>query len=116
MDFASAVERVLAATDDDHEPIHSLTIMDVDHTLDRLAVICPFSAPKLRAIMGEVHGDPIDELMSIFRRLHGVEAKWFIRLILKDLRPAEIPTTLILQQFHFLMPDLLKIRITLVDA
>jgi DNA ligase-4 len=66
--------------------------------------------------MGEVHGDPIDELLSIFRRLHGVEAKWFIRLILRVLQPAEIPTTLILQQFHFLMPDLLKIRTTMVDA
>ena len=116
MDFASAVERVLATTDDDQESTHSLSIMDVDHTLDRVAVMCPFSAPKLQAMVGELNGDPIDELMSIFRRLRGVEAKWFIRLILKDLRPAEIPPTVILKQFHFLMPDLLKIRTTLADA
>ena len=74
MDFASAVERVLAATDDGQESTHSLSVMDVDHMLDRLAATCPFSAPKLQTIVGEVHGDPNDELISIFRRLHSVEA------------------------------------------
>ena len=116
IDFASAVERVLAATDDDQESTHSLTIMDVDRTLDRVAAMCPFSAPKLRAMVGELNGDPIDELVQIFRRLHSVEAKWFIRLILKDLRPTELLPTVILSQFHFLMPDLLQIRATLADA
>jgi DNA ligase-4 len=116
MDFASAVQQVLAATDDDQESIHPLTIVDVDHTLDRLVIMCPFSSRKLRASVGDVHGEPLDELMSIFRRLHSVEAKWLIRLLLKDLRPAEISTLLALRQFHFLMPDLLKIRTSLIDA
>ncbi|KAK5042844.1 hypothetical protein LTR84_012805 [Exophiala bonariae] len=116
MDFASAVERVFAATDDVQEHTHSLSVMDVDQTLDRLAATCPFSAPRLRAMMGEVDQDPIDELLSIFRRLHSMETKWLIRLILKDLRPAEIPPVVILQQFHFLMPDLFRTRTNLIDA
>ena len=64
--------------------------MDVDHALDRLAALYPFSSRKLRASMENFHGKPIDELIRIFRRLRSVEAKWLIRLILKDLRPAEI--------------------------
>lgn len=116
VDFASAVQQVLSVTDDDHESIHSLTIVDLDHALDRLAVICPFSSRKLRTSMGNVHGEPIDELMRIFRRLRGVEAKWLIRLVLKDLRPAEISESLVMRQFHFLMPDLLKIHSSLTDA
>lgn len=116
MDFASAVQQILATTDDDHEPIHPLTIVDMDHTLDHLAIMCPFSSRKLRASVGGVHGDPLDELLSIFRRLHSVETKWLIRLLLKDLRPAEISALLALRQFHFMVPDLLKIRTSLVDA
>lgn len=94
--ISSVIERVLAATDDDQESIHSLTIVEVDQMLDRLAVICPLSAPKHRAAVGDINGDPIDKLVSILRRLHSIEAKWFIRLILKDVPSAEMPPTLTL--------------------
>ena len=90
--------------------------MDVDHTLDRLTAKYPFSSRKLRASIGSISGEPSDELISIFRRLHSVEAKWLIRLLLKDLRPVEIPESLALREVHFLMPDLLKIRTSLSDA
>jgi hypothetical protein len=75
IDFASAVEKVLTTTDSGPESTYLLSIIDVDHTLDRIVVMCPFSSPKLRVTMGEAHRDPINELISIFRRLHSVEAK-----------------------------------------
>ena len=116
MDFASTVRRVLSATNSGNESIHSLIIVDVDYALNRLVVIYPFSSRKLRTLMGNVPGNPIDKLIRIFRRLYSVEAKWLIRLVLKDLRPTEIPEPLALRRFHFLMPDLLKIYGSLTDA
>jgi DNA ligase-4 len=45
-----------------------------------------------------------------------VEAKWLVRLLLKDLHPAVMPVPLTLHLFHFMLPDVLRVRNTLPDA
>jgi hypothetical protein len=44
------------------------------------------------------------------------EAKWTIRLLLKDLRPAGVPEMVTLQCFRFQLPDLLKVCTSLPAA
>ena len=56
------------------------------------------------------------ELVKGFGRLHRSEAKWMIRLLLKDLRPVEMPEAVTLLCFHFLLPDLPKVRNSLPAA
>ncbi|KAK5216010.1 hypothetical protein LTR72_010984 [Exophiala xenobiotica] len=116
MDFASAVQQVLSATDDSSNPPRPLTVDEVDHTLDRLASTCVFSSPKLREPITIGYTEVFDELVRVLRRLPSVGVKWMIRLLLKSLCPVEIPVTRTLRAFHFLMPDLLKVRTSLSGA
>jgi DNA ligase 4 len=49
--------------------------------------------------MKEKYAEPIrvnDTLSSIFRRLKSVEAKWMIRILLKDYSPVRIPETAVI--------------------
>jgi DNA ligase 4 len=113
MDFASCVERVMSATDS--EPRHgpSATVEELDETLDRIAVTSSFSSVNLRKRIKERHAEPIrtdDALSGIFRLLNSSEAKWMVRMLLKDYGPVHIPETLAMQQFHFLLPDLLTFQ------
>ncbi|KAK5332587.1 hypothetical protein LTR98_011294, partial [Exophiala xenobiotica] len=108
MDFASAVQQVLSATDDFSNPPQPLTVDEVDHTLDRLASTCVISSPKLRESITIGYTEVFDELVRVLRRLPSMGVKWMIRLLLKSLCPVEIPVTRALRAFHFLMPDLLK--------
>ncbi len=107
IDFASAVQQVLSATDDFSNPPRPLTVDEVDHTLDRLASTCVFSSPKLRESVTIGYTEVFDELVRVLRRLPSVGVKWIIR-------PVEIPVTRTLRAFHFLMPDLLEIRTLLL--
>ncbi|KAK5356244.1 hypothetical protein LTS03_011709, partial [Exophiala xenobiotica] len=116
MDFASAVQQVLSATDDFSNPPQPLTVDEVDHTLDRLASTCVFSSPKLRESITFGYKEVFDELVRVLRRLPSMGVKWMIRLLLKSLCPVEIPVTRALRAFHFLMPDLLKVRTSLAGA
>ncbi|KAK5219359.1 hypothetical protein LTR47_011506 [Exophiala xenobiotica] len=116
MDFASAVQQVLSATDDFSNPSRPLTVDEVDHALDRLASTCVFSSPKLRESITIGYTEVFDELVRVLRRLPSVGVKWMIRLLLKSLGPVEIPVATALRAFHFLMPDLLKVRTSLAGA
>jgi DNA ligase-4 len=49
-------------------------------------------------------------LSSIFRRLKSSEAKWMVRVLIKDYSPVQIPETLEMYHFHFLLPDLLNFQ------
>ncbi|KAK5356180.1 hypothetical protein LTS03_011737, partial [Exophiala xenobiotica] len=116
LDFASAVQQVLSATDDFSNPPQPLTVDEVDHTLDRLASTCVFSSPKLRESITFGYTEVFDELVRVLRRLPSMGVKWMIRLLLKSICPVEIPVTRALRAFHFLMPDLLKVCTSLAGA
>jgi DNA ligase 4 len=115
LDLASAIEKSLAVTDDPTTPVRPM-IQNIDDTLDRVAASCAFSRPENRGAARPGSIDSRTSLVRAFRRLCSVEAKWLVRLLLKDLRLAVMPVQLTLRLFHFLLPDLLQARNTLSGA
>ena len=67
MDFASAVQQVLSATDDISRPHPSISIEQVDQALDRLASTCSFSSSKLRESVRTGYNEASVELVRVFR-------------------------------------------------
>ncbi|KIW22037.1 uncharacterized protein PV07_12564 [Cladophialophora immunda] len=65
IDFASAAQQVLSATDDFSNPPRSLTVEEVDHTLDRLASTCVFPSPKLQGSITIGYIEAFDELLPV---------------------------------------------------
>jgi DNA ligase-4 len=116
LDLASTIEQSLSVTDDPTTPIRPMTIQDINDTLDRVAASCAFSSPSHRGAARPGSIDSRTSLVLAFRRMCSVEAKWLVRLLLKDLRPAVMPVPLTLCLFHFMLPELLRARNTLPDA
>lgn len=73
MDFASAIQQILAVTDDFSYPPRSLTVEEVDENLDQMASLCAFSSPKLRESAKVSNTDAIDGLVGVLRRLPSME-------------------------------------------
>ena len=116
LDFASAVQRLV---EDGGEPLqtqHSPSVEGVDQTLDRVASTCAFSSPDLRNRIKEKPVNPSLELIGIFRQMCGLEVKWMIRLLLKDLSPVHLPGMVTLQLFHITLPRALEVRSSLAGA
>ena len=116
LDLASAIEQSLAVTDDPTTPVRPMMIQDINDTLDRVAASCVFSSPAHRCIAPPGSIDTRTSLVRAFRRMCSVEAKWLVRLLLKDLHPAVMPVPLTLHLFHLMLPDVLRVRNTLPDA
>lgn len=93
-----------------------MMVQDINDTLDLVAASCAFSSPDHRSAAGPGSIESRTSLVRAFRRLRSVEAKWLVRLLLKDLRPAMIPALLTLRSFYFMLPDLLRVRNTLSHA
>ena len=88
IDFAFCVKHVMAAIDSEHKP--SLILEKFDEILDRIVATSSFSSIDLRRRMKENYAELIrvnDALSSIFRRLKSPEAKWMVRMLLKDYSP-----------------------------
>ncbi|KAF2195616.1 hypothetical protein K469DRAFT_681899 [Zopfia rhizophila CBS 207.26] len=87
--------------------------------LDRVAATSTFSSIKLRQRMEAKYAEPIrthDVLLRIFQRLYSSEAKWMVRMILKNYSPVQIPETLVMQTFYFLLPNVLGFQNSLEAA
>lgn len=113
LDFASSVERVMAATDCESRAGREVTLEELDDALDQIAASSSFSSASLRERVTTKHGRSIraDDLLSkVFRVLQSSEAKWMIRIILKNYSLARVPETLVMSKFHFLLPDLLRFQ------
>ena len=108
-DFASCVESVMAECEFDRpEPLHEVTLEDIDGVLAQLAANSPFSAPELRECR---NGKSMDDLISpVLLRLQSYEAKWLVRMIFKSYLPVQVPEHAALSQFHFLLPDILAVQ------
>jgi DNA ligase 4 len=103
----------MSATDSTLQLDSSVTVDQIDEILDHIAVKSSFSSPKLRADVRVRQAAPTDtqsELSNIFRRLRGLEAKWLVRMLLKNYSPIHVPEKIVMQHFHFLLPDLLGIQ------
>lgn len=95
-------------------PLPFVTLQEIDDALHTLASGNRFSAQSVRQ---SFHPSPsIDLVADVLLRLHPEEAKWFVRLILKDLAPVSLNDRSILTSVHFLLPDLLSMQDSFEDA
>ena len=106
-DIAMCVERHLR---DAELPmaINEVTLEEIDQALDHVAAQSRFSCPHLRSRMTGMRAD--GALEPIYRRLQSREAKWLTRMILKNFSPVVVPEAKAMNQFHFLLYDLLSFQ------
>jgi DNA ligase-4 len=118
-DFASCVERVMIITDCEPRLSPNVTLDEIDGILDQIAVSLPFLSATLKENFKQKPTQSIrrDNLLSnLFQRLHSSKAKWMIRMLLKNYSPAHVPETVAMNEFHFLLPDLLRFQSTIQAA
>ena len=113
-DLAACVERVL---DNGGPPARPpVTLEEIDDLLITLAGHSIFSDPSILQLP-QCSSEARDVLLgNILKRLTPSEAKWLIRLVLKDLSPLKLDEPFILRSFHFLLPDLLRFQATFSSA
>lgn len=108
-DFPKCLAAILAQTE---MPIphygNEVTLEEINATLQEIAANVKSSASTLRA--SATFSDPVEALTPILLRLRSIEAKWLVRMLLKSYYPVQIPEAVTMQQFHFLLEDLLKIQ------
>jgi DNA ligase-4 len=81
----------------------------VDNLLTQLAARYRFSDPGIQK-QRDWHVSTDTELKYIFRRLESWEAKWFVRLLLREYPSISLDEAHVFRQYHFLLPDLLKFQ------
>ncbi|OJD16010.1 hypothetical protein AJ78_03802 [Emergomyces pasteurianus Ep9510] len=107
-DLGQCVEIVMGQAENNHPEEPGVTVEEIDAALNQIASRCRFSGPDVRRQRTAVSVD--EALRPILRRLTSRDAKWFTRIILKDLSPLTLPVRLVLRNFHFLLPDLLLVQ------
>lgn len=107
-DLATCVERLLKSGGPPAHP--PVSLIEVDDMLQILAGLSPFSRPGAARLPPGSSENRDDVLGNIFKRLQPHEAKWLVRLILKDFSPIRVNVTLLLKSIHFLLPDLLQFQ------
>jgi DNA ligase-4 len=87
----------------------TILIERVDRLLVQLAAQYRFSDPAIQK-QRDSHIDTDTEMQQIFKRLDSGEAKWLVRLILREYCTIELDEKFVFEQFHFLLPDLLMFQ------
>ncbi|KEQ61255.1 DNA ligase/mRNA capping enzyme, partial [Aureobasidium melanogenum CBS 110374] len=112
-DLGDCLQRLLMARGPPALPF--VTLQDADDVLHALAAGNRFSAHSVRQSL--LPSTSIDTSLSdVFMRLHPVEAKWLVRLILKDFASVSLNERSILASVHFLLPDLLGMQDSFENA
>ncbi|KAB2578198.1 DNA ligase ATP-dependent [Lasiodiplodia theobromae] len=108
-DLGACLERIEKIHDSEPLPRgDALTVEEVDRGLHDIASQVRFSSP---AVQKHVSADlPQQILTHILLRIHSRDKKWFIRLFLKDYGRVVLDEQLVLGEFHFLLPPLLKFQ------
>lgn len=108
-DLGACLERIEKIHDSEPLPRGDvLTVEEVDRGLHDIASQVRFSSP---AVQKHVSADlPQQILTHILLRIHSRDKKWFIRLFLKDYGRVVLDEQLVLGEFHFLLPPLLKFQ------
>ncbi|KAF2746148.1 hypothetical protein M011DRAFT_404973 [Sporormia fimetaria CBS 119925] len=105
-DLGACVQEAFRRWDGTFNQATPVSLERIDRCLVQLAARCRFSAPAIRR-QRDLEFDVDKELRSIFVRLHSREAKWFVRLLLRKYCTINMDEDLVLEQYHFLLPDLL---------
>ena len=109
LDIAKCVEKYLREAELPlPKPGTEVTLEEIDHVLDQIAASSRFSAPELRLRVPARRPD--EALGPVFLRLQSREAKWLTRMILKNLSPVMVPEALCMNEYHFLLYDLLAFQ------
>jgi DNA ligase-4 len=105
-DLGAYTERAMKSWDGTFTSKRAFPIERIDQLLVQLAAKYRFSDEAIRKQRNwDVKTDT--ELKEIFIRLESWEAKWLVRLILRDHCTVELDEKFVMGQYHFLLPDLL---------
>ncbi|EMD92383.1 hypothetical protein COCC4DRAFT_130085 [Bipolaris maydis ATCC 48331] len=108
-DLGAYVERAMKPWDGTFSSKPDITIKRVDYLLVQLAASCRFSGEETRR--NRDPGFDVDnELKSIITRLESWEAKWLVRLLLRDYCTIELDERVVTRHYHFLLPELLAFQ------
>jgi DNA ligase-4 len=108
-DLGAYTERAMATWDGTFQTKHAFPIDQIDQLLVQLAAKYRFSDEAIRQ-QRKWHVKTDTELREILVRLESWEAKWLIRLILRDHCTIELDEGFVYGQYHFLLPDLLMFQ------
>lgn len=108
-DLGVYVERAIKPWDGTFSSKHTVSVGRVDRLLTQLAAKYRFSDAAIRQ-QRDLHVKTDEELKEIFMRLESWEAKWLVRLILRDYCTAALEEQYVFQRYHFLLPDLLMFQ------
>jgi DNA ligase-4 len=108
-DLGVYVERAMRPWDGTFSMKHAIPVDRVDNLLVQLAARHRCSNAVIRSLQDR-NLDTDAELRHILVRLESWEAKWLTRLILRDYCTLDLDEHYIFQQYHFLLPELLKFQ------
>ncbi|KAJ6261447.1 hypothetical protein Dda_4117 [Drechslerella dactyloides] len=123
-DLGECIERVFAMAENIVLPSNAVTIAEVESILDELAAHCRFSSSDIRAsrdngiLKKSKTTVPTRQFLlgSIYQRLSSRDAKWFTRILLKTLLPVSLDHEAVFREFHFLLPEIWRVRGELKSA
>ena len=109
-DLGACLERVIKVFDCEkhHMADAYVTVEEIDCSLHTLATRNAFSSPEVRST--PIASDPQEIHQRVLRRLKSSEAKWFVRITLKNLSPIVLDQGRIMRHVHFLLPGLLRFQ------
>ncbi|KAF2113814.1 hypothetical protein BDV96DRAFT_548808 [Lophiotrema nucula] len=105
-DLGKCTASAFKAWDGTFKRKHGVSIESVDYLLVQLAGKCRFSDPAVRQ-QQDWHARTDTLLKDTFAKLESFEAKWLVRLLLRNYCTIDFDERFLLHQYHFLLPDLL---------
>ena len=101
-DLGDCVERALKQSEFPKQtPENAVTLEQVDSALADLAARNRFSGPDVQQSKENEDPKEVDRILQqIYRRLQSREAKWFTRILIKDLGPMDLPMPMVLGCLH----------------
>ncbi|PFH58514.1 hypothetical protein XA68_13578 [Ophiocordyceps unilateralis] len=111
LDLADCVERILKDTPNPvRSDLNKVTVEELDALLHGLASGVRWSSPAIRCSQTTGPKSDRSDIELIYRRLEPTEAKWFTRLVLKNLQPVILDSSVVIGCCHPLLPAMLNIQ------
>jgi DNA ligase-4 len=108
-DLGACMERALAPLDGTFKKHPIIPLEKVDRLLVQLAAQCRFSDPAIKKQREQEYNNDA-RLQYILMRLKSYEAKWLVRLLLREYCTLQLHEDFVFRQYHFLLPDLLHFQ------
>ncbi|EOA84205.1 uncharacterized protein SETTUDRAFT_21563 [Exserohilum turcica Et28A] len=108
-DLGVYIERAMKPWDGTFSSKQHLSVDQVDRVLVQLAAKYRFSDEQIRQ-RRDLDFKSDTEMKHIFVRLESWEAKWLVRLLLRDYCTIQLDELFVMQRYHFLLPELLMFQ------